>query len=715
MPISFLTSALLGGLAIAALPLLVHLISRRRARRVKFAAMEFVLKSQRRTARNLRLRQFLLLLVRTLLVLAIALALTRPIWRAEKTASLTDAPLVVVVVVDVSGSMRAVIDGDSAFQRAVEIARERVTGLAPDVRAGLVACAATPKDSVAPSFDRARLLSSLQTLRAGFGPADLVPCVTRAQDLAALVTGEGERRVVVVSDLADHALGSPPGAATKDLVVEWVSVWGNDAPPNHGLHDLQIERSPEGGADALAVKFAATRFGPSMGDVSADLVVAERRVARVTLPLEDRVPQRRTFTYALGEDAAEAEREAWVAEVRLQDDALVEDNTALLPIDLPPPVTVLVVDGAPQPIPFRDEVFYLESALKNARSARARISLRVVGVDQVTESVLAESRVVLLANGAHLEESAAKAVTNFVRAGGGLLLTMGDQVDPVWSNRALAAVLPGRLRGAKGQALLDNADVSEKLGLGRFAKGHPIFTGLSRGEDGGLLGLSRVETTTLMLLEPDAKAPRDILVRFTNGAPALVEREVDRGRVMLWNTSIDRDWSDFAIRPGFLPLVEQVILYLGGALEERAAGVVEVGSRRRVPFPRGAATVSVRNSRDEEFRFSAEDAERPEGDEEGRAAFVNFRETRVPGVYRVFVAPEGGELRELTKDRFAVVFPRGESDLTLANKEQLEESAPQGAIVRGQGSTDNDDPLWPLLLLAAVAFVAIESVLLRRG
>ena len=81
-----------------------------------------------------------------------------------------------------------------------------------------------------------------------------------------------------------------------------------------------------------------------------------------------------------------------------------------------------------------------------------------------------------------------------------------------------------------------------------------------------LPGLSRVRTHTIMLVEPDARTQRRVLARFTNDAPALLERAVGaegQGRVLLLATTIDRDWSDLAIRPGFLPLMQQIVLYLG--------------------------------------------------------------------------------------------------------------------------------------------------------
>ncbi|HEY4222743.1 MAG TPA: BatA domain-containing protein, partial [Myxococcota bacterium] len=93
MNLAFLDAGLLGGLLVAALPTLIHLISKRRARRVKWAPMELLLRSQKRTARSIRLRQLLLLLVRTLLLACAALAVARPVLRASQVHKTTGAPL----------------------------------------------------------------------------------------------------------------------------------------------------------------------------------------------------------------------------------------------------------------------------------------------------------------------------------------------------------------------------------------------------------------------------------------------------------------------------------------------------------------------------------------------------------------------------------------------------------------------------------------------
>src|SRR5438046_10666607 len=81
MPLSFLNPALLWGLGFASIPIIIHLLQRRRQRVVRWGAMEFLLLSVRKRSRRLRLEQLLLLLIRCLIILLVVLALCRPALR----------------------------------------------------------------------------------------------------------------------------------------------------------------------------------------------------------------------------------------------------------------------------------------------------------------------------------------------------------------------------------------------------------------------------------------------------------------------------------------------------------------------------------------------------------------------------------------------------------------------------------------------------------
>ncbi len=723
--LALLDGALVGGFLVTALPVLIHLLSRRRARRVSFAPIELLLRSQRRTARSIRLRQLLLLLIRTLLLAALAASIVRPLLIEQPLATLTRAPVAVVVALDLSASMHATLDGRDAFARARGKARESITNLVDDVRVGLVACDATPRDIVAPTFDRRAVLEALDRLEPGWSFADVGACVARASALARMVpvtstaptvpTGnadgdrsEGTRRVIVVSDLAAHAF---PGTSAVDdgagLRVDLVPAFDEDPPPNHGVADVDLQT----GAQGMVVRFHAARYGGPDVEVPADLLVGARRAARLLLPLSSGRLVERTFTAAIqaadDDGVAEADRTLTVS---LADDALAADNAVVLPREPTHPVAVLVVDGEADALPFSDEVFYLTQALTTSRKGAGggRLSVTVVVPEKLDAARLVGIDVVVLANVARLEAAAAAALVSHVEAGAGLLLTMGDQVDVDAWNRDLGRVLPAVLRGAKGQALLDDASVAEVLGLTRFKADHPVLRGFAGGDGQALPGLSRVRTTTTMLVEPDPQAPREVLMRFTNDSPALLERGVGpdgRGRVLLFATSVDREWTDLPIRPGFLPLFEQMVLYLGRALDDTRPRTVRVGESRVVQVPPRTRAVVVVTPAGRERRIEPSD---------------DVREVRVtdldePGLHRVLAVDDAGNRTALPAERFTVLLDPRESDLSRLEADRADDVLPRGADVRRSGDDAPGTALWPWLLLGAVALWLAEGVILRRS
>src|SRR5919201_5721603 len=93
----FLSPAWLAAAVAVAVPLLIHLMRRRIGTRVDFPAVRYLVRAEREHSRKLRLRNFLLMLLRVAAVLAITLAAARPVLRARGSGH---APTALALVLD---------------------------------------------------------------------------------------------------------------------------------------------------------------------------------------------------------------------------------------------------------------------------------------------------------------------------------------------------------------------------------------------------------------------------------------------------------------------------------------------------------------------------------------------------------------------------------------------------------------------------------------
>src|SRR5262249_18724916 len=137
--LAFLAPLMLAGLAGLLVPIAIHLIGKRRARVVKFAALDFLLASKRRTARRLQLRERLLLAVRALACLALALALSKPFTTCNRPGpSVVSGPQAAILVVDDSFAAGFQRDGRSILAREIEEAERVLRQLGPEAEVAVV-------------------------------------------------------------------------------------------------------------------------------------------------------------------------------------------------------------------------------------------------------------------------------------------------------------------------------------------------------------------------------------------------------------------------------------------------------------------------------------------------------------------------------------------------------------------------------------------------
>jgi hypothetical protein len=707
--VHFLAPALLLGLLAAVLPALIHRIGRRRARPVRFAAMELLLRAEREVSARRRLRDALLLLARTGLAMALPLAFARPFAEVRSDLpAVTGRSQSAVVVLDDSASMRRRArssEGGTPFDVARAKAQAVIEHLSPDSEIALVLAS---EGSAAPiaelSSDRARVRAALDAVPCSARRADFGAALRRATQILTSST-RADRLIYVATDL--QAAGwddvtPPAGAGAPQIVL--LDASEGAAWTNRAVVALTAEPAPEEGAQGIGVVAEIANDAPDpVHNLGVTLALDGAEVARgfIDLPANGRARKRFVLTTAGGS--------AHEAEVSIDKDAFPLDDRRACLVEASRGLRVLIVDGDPRTVRTEDETFFLEAAL---RAGGSGFSLTTTLPDDLAGRDLSSFGAIFLCNVNRPRPEVAAALVRYVERGGGLFISVGDKVDTDGWNQSMKAVLPQPLGLKRSAAALPGAraegetvDLRPAERLAPIDRRHPLLSAFpARGD-----GLSSARFFEYMLLSPLPDAPaRQIVLRYESGAPALVEAEVGRGRVLLLTTTVDREWTDLPIRPGFLPLVQEAARYLAGAPSGEAAAAVTVGQKREImlePDDRRLEVVAPSG----ESRWLTPPAHA--GDPRARRT-LTFADTDEPGFYRVRAARGDGTISERPDAAFVVNLDPRESDPARLPDDKRPDRATAPAA--GGPAPRRRLELWHALGVVAIALVLFESLLTLR-
>jgi hypothetical protein len=269
-----------------------------------------------------------------------------------------------------------------------------------------------------------------------------------------------------------------------------------------------------------------------------------------------------------------------VSWVRVDDAALPVDNTRYFHLPRVGASRVLVIDGDPGTTPIRSETYFLERALAPWGALRGGV-LPEVGSSASLATLDPEAhRVVFLANVAEPGPYTAQLV-DFVRAGGGLVISGGENVTAQRYNGALRDLLPSLLRKPRNLVGLDASGGNPLVLPGDL----PIFRAFNRS---GRAGQARITARRVLTFEPYSESEEiRTLATWEGGIPALVERRVGLGRVLVWTSTLDTGWGNAPLQAAFLPLIQQLVGALGG--EAQGSGARHQGLvGQQVTVPLGA-------------------------------------------------------------------------------------------------------------------------------
>lgn len=629
---SFLNPSALWLLPLAAAPLVLHLLSLRRARRLRFSDLTLLRQAYARSLPATRLRQWLILLARCLALAAVMLALARPILRGAAGGG-GEAGMDLVVLLDTSWSMGARERGRPRFERARAAAQALVRLAGPADKVAAAGASAGLDGTLDFARAPAEAAADLGRLEVGTRGTDLGAAAAAACRFLAATDPKRRRVLAVLSDNAANGLsgfgprGTPPAPCPPELAM--VGLAWDAAPANAAVVDVSPAPGAAGGS-ALAARLAL--HGESARRTAVDLVARERRAARRAVDLSG--GSAASFELAL---PSSREPEVW-GRVELPPDPLAADDAWHFSLRSEPRPRVLLAAGSPRSLEAGGGGYALRTLLGDGGRLPYRVDTADLG--RLGQVALGDYAAVIVDDPRSLAPASAEALARFVSDGGGLWVVAG--AEALEALRAIERLLPAVLGPAQDGAAAAGlkADAAPAEGPESFAWDE--------------FELSRVGVSRRLSAVPRPGAA--VWFRDASGAPLLVAGESGRGRVLVWAASLEVGWTNLALKPVFAAWTDAGLRWLSryeGRPRWRSLKVGERLVRTWAPGERLPTRVALRGPGGRRTALLV------------RERRVEYEDTREPGLYFLEWEGFGGkpalEAWAVNLDRAA-----GESDLTPA-------------------------------------------------
>jgi hypothetical protein len=603
---AFLSPLFLVGALAAAVPILLHMLKREPEARVRFAAVRLLRNAPVEQARHRRLRELLLLALRVTALVLLALAFARPFFASAEE----QPPALTVVALDTSLSMSA----PGQFERARQLAKDAIARTPARDLAAVVTFADGAQIAAIPTRDRTLVTSAIDRAAAGPGATRYRAALAAGAELIAGY-GAGHGAIVVVSDLQESGWDAGGRATIPESVRIEVADVGAP-PPNIAVTAIDRSESrlsalvQNASGEARDVRVRLTVDDKSAGEAAA--TVGPNQSAEVPLPIS------RGFAAVVSVD----DRQGVPGDNRR---FAILDNASRPAIAIVTPTGDLTREG-----------FYLQQALAVGGPgagfdveglATTLTAERAEPADKSDRPNLARYAAVILTATRGLEAQGRVRLAEYVRQGGGLVVAVSEEIDPV----VLSEVLPELKLGLTYEAAKGSGSASSagSIGLAPSDVRHPIF----RAFGARLAGLGQVRFTRA----GDLQGSCATLARFTNGNPAFVECAVGEGRAIVIASDLNNRGNDFPLHATFVPFMHETMRYLVAGQAAAAEYLIGEGPAAQAQAPGIVTLPETGNNPGRRVAINVNPAE----SDPRRLSVADFQSA----VVRLKDAPAGGEVR----------------------------------------------------------------------
>ena len=667
---------LLATIAIA-VPIYLHLVERERTKRIPFASLMFVRKIPIKELRKRRLTHLLLLFLRCLGLILLVMAFGRPVITALWLNRVNPlAATSVVILIDHSLSMSP----EPIWESAIEAAEEKIGSLDQADEALIIQFGETA-EILSPWDDSPERLR--QVLRQRVAPSWESTSYVEALRVAVdqLEDARNSRKeIYLITDLQSAGMVASAGwRVPPEILVEIKDIGGEET--NLYVEEVRVERDvfTDQYPHTILARVRSDSEQPVEGE--GQLFLEGQLIDRAEFEISTEGTVNLTFKpFALEEGISRGKI------VLEPSDALEDDNVYYFVVERQKPRQIRILQE-----PNASSSFYLESALSSGEN----LPFTVVVSAQLPPGPIDPSETPLVVLNDLSRPPQASVFESYLEAGGGLIVILSNNVRAEIYNREWDTLLPVELEDRNFVRQQDKPFTS----ITEVSWEHPIFFIFQ-----DLHKAAVASTQFYGYWRMSARDDATVLARFDEGDPALVERAVGKGKIIVFASSLDPVWTDFPLRSAYVPFWYRVAQYTAGWKSAPAA----LRINRVIPVE---ASTGEESGSSGSWNVIDPHGQRVLGLDQDNPDFIQLK---IPGHY---------EIRSNKKtDWVAVNTPPEESDLTGVSLEEfqavfvprearVEESSLEASVLE----RDRQQSLWWLLLIVACLVFMAEWWVANRS
>lgn len=575
---SFLNPFFLFALLTVAVPLLIYLLNIRKPKKVRFSTLTFFDSLKSTSLKRIRIKRWLLLLIRSLAILALVLAASRPFLPPEFGWASNNQPKAIGIVIDNSPTMNRVDRNGPYIEQAKEAVR------------GILAIAGNDDRILIDITNGASLNIPLISKRAALSRLEDIVTVNsgnylheRLQSVTDRIQGADEPNKILylITDGQESQFSEMESedSVFENINVQVLEVGGGDV-LNIGYESVNIEYGGISQTGSLQLRAALKNEGnqPAANQF-------------ISLFQDGELITQQAFDLQAGSnteflfDIPVSERDSVRVELLIEGDELSFDNRYYAAIELPEEKNILVFNQQPETEDFQS---YLVPMLEIASEESGRMNIQFATINNFHLSELSQYDAVILDGIRRIPDYLSEALIDHVQAGAGLLFMPAANGDVNSYNRLLNFSNSGRYSNVIGS--YGSFEPVDRMA--EPAEGHPIMEQMFEKPEDEEIRLNVPELFFYYEIETGNQSSGMSILQTRTGNPLLVENRVGSGKIVYSAVGSDPGWSNFPVKPFFAPLFYRTVDYLVQG-KEAALQVHELGSPFRTTLETNTESVQL--------------------------------------------------------------------------------------------------------------------------